>query len=65
MQSRDQDNSDMPHTHDVAETFLSDFDEAALDEIEKRYQHYLMPLDLRRGAAAPKNCWSDGAFAKS
>ena len=35
MQSRDQDTSDMPYTDDVAETFLSDFDEAALDEIEK------------------------------
>ena len=35
MQGRDQDNSDMPLTDDVAETILSDFDEAALDEIEK------------------------------
>ena len=35
MQGRDQDNSDMPLTDDVAETTLSDFDEAALDEIEK------------------------------
>ena len=35
MQGRDQDNSDMPLTDDVAETTLSDLDEAALDEIEK------------------------------
>ena len=35
MQGRDQDNSDMPLTDDVAETILNDFDEAALDEIEK------------------------------
>ena len=35
MQGRGQDNSDMPLTGDVAETILSDFDEAALDEIEK------------------------------
>ncbi len=35
MQGRDQDNSGMPLADDVAETVLSDFDEAALDEIEK------------------------------
>ena len=35
MQGRDQDNSDLPLTDDVVETILSDFDEAALDEIEK------------------------------
>ena len=35
MQGRDQDNSDMPLTDDVAETIFGDFDEAALDEIEK------------------------------
>lgn len=35
MQGRDQDNSDIPLTNDVVETILSDFDEAALDEIEK------------------------------
>mgnify|MGYP001338912853 CR=1 FL=1 len=35
MQGRDQDNSDMPLADDVAETILSDFDEVALDEIEK------------------------------
>ena len=35
VQGRDQDNSDMPLTDDLAETILSDFDEAALDEIEK------------------------------
>ena len=35
MQGRDQDNSEMPLIDDVAETILSDFDEAALDEIEK------------------------------
>ena len=35
MQGRDQDNSDTPLTDDVAETILSDFDEAALDELTK------------------------------
>ena len=35
MQGRDQDTSEMPLIDDVAETILSDFDEAALDEIEK------------------------------
>ena len=35
MQGRDQDNSDMPLTDDVADTILSDFDEAALEEIER------------------------------
>ena len=35
MQGRDQDNSDMPLTDDVADTILSDLDEAALDEIER------------------------------
>ena len=35
MQGRDQDNSDMPLTDDVADTILSDFHEAALEEIEK------------------------------
>ncbi|MGB1351207.1 MAG: PA3496 family putative envelope integrity protein [Luminiphilus sp.] len=35
MQGRDQDNSDMSLTDDVAETILSDFDEAALNEMEK------------------------------
>ena len=35
MQGRDRDNSDMPLTDDVADTILSDFDEAALDEIER------------------------------
>ena len=46
MQGRDQDNSDMPLTDDVAETILSDFDEAALDEIEKStHPHSPMRLD--------------------
>ena len=35
MQGRDQDNNDMSLADDVAETILSDFDEVALDEIEK------------------------------
>ena len=35
MQGRDQDNSDMPLTDDVADTILSDFREPALDEIER------------------------------
>ena len=35
MQGRDQDNSDMPLTDDVADTILSDLHEAALDEIER------------------------------
>ena len=35
MQGRDQDNSDGPLTDDVAETIFSDFNEVALDEIEK------------------------------
>ena len=35
MQGRDQDNSDMPLTDDGAETILSDFDEATLDNLEK------------------------------
>ena len=65
MQSLDQDNSDMPHTDDVAETFLSDFDEAARDDIKKTHQHYPMPLDLHRSAAAPKNCGSDGPLTNS
>ena len=35
MQGRDQENSDMPLTDDVADTIISDLDEAALEEIEK------------------------------
>ena len=35
MQGRDQENSDMPLKDDVADTIISDFDEAALEEIEK------------------------------
>jgi hypothetical protein len=43
MQGRDQDNSDMSLTDDVAETILSDFDEAALNEMEKTLQTFLTP----------------------
>ena len=45
MQGRDPDTSDRPLPDDVADPILSDFDEAALDEIEKSTQHSPMPLD--------------------
>jgi len=35
MQGRDQDSNELSLTDDVVESIVSDFDEAALDEIEK------------------------------
>ena len=35
MQGRDQDNSEMSLTDDLADGIISDFDETSLDEIEK------------------------------
>ena len=35
MQGRDQDSSELSLTDDVVDSIVSDFDEAALDEIEK------------------------------
>ena len=44
MQGRDQDNGELTLSDDLSESIIGDFDEAALDDIEKTHQHSPMRL---------------------